>query len=128
MSEPPGGAVPSIAAIVAALVRAKEQSSLHRVALQVGLSASGLRKVIEGTRTQGRTDAKLREWYLRYAPAVLGPSEEVAAAVLGFLVEPLAESNRGPARIAVLGVLESFLHEEGKAPPHWLEALRRRRG
>lgn len=105
-------------------------TSLRRVAREIGMSPTGLRKFLDGAEPYAPTVHRLRVWYLRFAmtpsPAEIGPED--ASAALAVLVHDLPET---PGRQAADGMLESLgrsYEASGRGRPTWVAELRRRYG
>jgi hypothetical protein len=126
VSEPLAPAV-SLAVLRDALRRAVDQTSLRQVAREVGLSPRGVTLVIRGVQSQKKTVAKLREWYARHGPAVVGMSGEMAAASLANLLEGLDGADREVAARAIVALLEAVHRGREADPPGWIDHLRSRR-
>lgn len=108
-------------ALRAALRRAIRESTLRGVAAQVGMTAAGLQRYIEGkTRPRDLTLRKLREWYLREAGNWTGTGESVARAAIAVLLDglPAAEQDRAAAEITA--VVRGAYTRVKISPPEWL--------
>jgi hypothetical protein len=120
----------SLGIIREALRRAVDRGSLRQVAREVGLSPRGLTLVMEGTgarKERARTLTRLRDWYLLHGAAVVGSSDDVAAAAFDVILEELDPDDRDDVMEMVLAVVEQKHRRRGRAPPGWIEGLRRRR-
>lgn len=120
----PPASIPRIREAAAARVLA---TSLRKVAREVGMSPTGLRKFLDGTDPYSPTVHRLRVWYVRFA---LLPAAEIsvdeADAALAVLTHELAET---PRRVATAGMLDSLGHAyetSGRARPGWVAELRER--
>jgi hypothetical protein len=102
-----------------------EATSLRRVAREIGMSPTGLRKFLDGTDPYAPTLHRLRVWFVRFAatPAAEVQREEATAA-LAVLTHDLSPT---PRRIALNGVLDTLARgydASGRARPDWLAELR----
>jgi hypothetical protein len=102
-----------------------EATSLRRVAREIGMSPTGLRKFLDGTDPYAPTLHRLRVWFVRFAatPATEVAREEASAA-LAVLTHDLSPT---PKRIAANGVLDTLARgydASGRARPGWLADLR----
>src|SRR6476661_8499936 len=93
--EPRHASIRHIREVASARVQA---TSLRRVAREIGMSPTGLRKFLDGTEPYTPTLHRLRVWYVRYAAT---PADEVAkeeaSAALAVLTHDLSPT---PRRIA----------------------------
>ena len=117
----------SIARLRQAVERWVERTSLRQAARETGMSPTGLRKVLSGSRVHASTERKLLTWYLRHV-AQQGDwgalDADTAAAALGLLTEGLPAAQR---RAVIGGFLERIdrgYRESGLAVPGWVQALR----
>ncbi len=69
-----------------------ERTSLRAVARELTMSATGLRKFLNGTRPHGATSYRVLGWYLRHAVHRGEADAELAAAALEVLVGPAARA------------------------------------
>ena len=119
--------IPHLREIAAARVGA---TSLRRVAREIGMSPTGLRKFLDGGEPYAPTVHRLRVWYLRFgvtpSAAEIGPED--ASAALAVLVHDLPET---PRRQAADGMLESLgrsYEASGRGRPPWVAELREQYG
>jgi hypothetical protein len=98
-----------------------ESSSLRQVAREVGMSPTGLRKVLEGASSYAPTRAKLERWLVREAAAAPALRDATSTrAALELLVSTLPVAER-PAALSELTALLRVLHRRaGVTLPAWL--------
>jgi hypothetical protein len=113
-----------VEAIRAAAKLAIEETSLRRVAREVGMSPMGLKHFVEGTQPYSATYRKLIAWYNVYQARAGGFSEDAARGALVVLVDGLPEPMRGRALAVVIDAILKLHAEAGTRPPAWLAALR----
>lgn len=97
-----------------------EDRSLRQVAREVGMSASGLQKFLDGATPYSSTRRKIERWYVREAARYgggLGPDSALAA--LHVLVQDLAPAERGAALRGMLDALGAAFRAAGREPPDW---------
>ncbi|HUF49693.1 MAG TPA: hypothetical protein VMN60_02595 [Longimicrobiales bacterium] len=104
-----------------------EDSSLRQVAREVGMSPSGLQKVLDGSTPYTATRRKLERWYVsetrrRYTTRLDAAS---AAAATALLVRELPPTMRPVAMRRVLALLEE-LYDNERTRPAWIAELRER--
>ena len=104
-----------------ALEDAVDRSTLRAVAVAVGMSPTGLRKFLDGTKPYGPTVERLRIWYYHKAGVHLTPPAEIAS-LLRRLVVTLPQPDGGVAK--VLAAVEASYREAGMYPPAWVDAVR----
>ncbi len=118
-----------IARLREAVERWVEQTSLRQAARETGMSPTGLRKVLGGSRVHASTERKLLTWYLRHV-AQHGNGgaldEAAAAAALALLTEELPPAPRRTVVSTFLRLVEGGYRDSGLVPPDWVEALRDR--
>ncbi|HEX2191134.1 MAG TPA: hypothetical protein VHG51_19655 [Longimicrobiaceae bacterium] len=118
---------PSVARLREAVARWVEKTSLRQAARETGMSPTGLRKVLGGSRVHASTERKLLAWYVRHVArhadaSVLDP--ETASAALGLLTDGIPQAQR---RTVVEGFLRAIerAYVAGEVPvPAWVEAVR----
>ena len=102
-----------------------EGTSLRRVAREIGMSPTGLKKFLLGTAPYSPTLRRLRKWYLQYGGDHAGAvCEEEVGHALAVLTQDLPP---GARRLATDGVLESLGHGydvSGRERPRWVSRLR----
>jgi len=102
-----------------------EATSLRRVAREIGMSPTGLRKFLDGTEPYTPTLHRLRVWYVRFAAS---PGHEVAreeaSAALAILTHDLSPTPRRVAAGGMLDALTRGYEASGRARPAWLVDLR----
>jgi hypothetical protein len=100
-------------------------TSLRRVAREVGMSPTGLRKFLDGTDPYSPTVHRLRVWYLKFAAepgAELGKEE--ASAALAVLTHDLSPTPRAEAADGVLDAVGRGYEQSGRRRPGWVQELR----
>jgi hypothetical protein len=107
-----------------ALSNAIDRHTLRFVALQVGMSPTGLQQFVAGSnKPYGKTKGKVRAWfYSQAAMNALTPDEAVR--VLRRFVVTLAEPDRAVVRL--LDSVESLYREQGMFAPDWVGRVRTR--
>ena len=105
-----------------ALRGAIERASLRSVAEAVGMSPTGLQKVIDGAEPRPRTRERVQEWYVEQAGMDALPARD-ALLLLRRLVSTLREPER--AVLTVLDAVAAAYRGEGTSPPAWVETVRR---
>jgi len=107
----------------AAAKRAVDETSLRKVAKDVGLSPMGLSLFLTGETEQPYppTMRKLEEWYARDAARSRGTDSETAAAALFLLVSGLPQERSEAARQSILEVLRENYTIAKVPPPDWLK-------
>lgn len=100
-------------------------TSLRRVAREIGMSPTGLRKFLNGSEPYSPTLHRLRTWYLQYAaeshPQV---SAQDASAALAVLTHDLPPSSRRNAADGVLDTVARGYERSGRSRPAWVAELR----
>ncbi|HEX8830209.1 MAG TPA: hypothetical protein VF705_03530 [Longimicrobium sp.] len=105
-----------------------EGSSLRRVAREIGMSPTGLKKFLLGTAPYSPTLRRLRKWYLPYGGAIPGAVEEEAVGhALAVLTQDLPPAARGTVTDGVLESLARGYAASGREHPRWVTDLRTRR-
>jgi len=106
----------------AAAQRAVGETSLRKVAKDVGLSPMGLSLFLTGETEQPYppTMRKLEEWFARDAARSRGTDSETAAAALFLLVGGLPPERGEAARRSMLEVLRENYRIAKVPPPDWL--------
>ncbi len=97
---------------------------LRPASREMGLSWSGLRTFLGGTRPHSATLLKLSEWYdrLLHVPEAQLPVE-TARVLLALLVQHVPPARRVRVADAILGLLRQEAEETGTALPAWVGAL-----
>lgn len=112
--------------LIAAARRAVARSSIRDVAVQAGISSSGLHKLLAGhTRSvYGPTIGRLRTWYLHeWARGTDGLTLETAAYLMRQLLAPIDEGKRRKAGLELVGALERIYENCGTPRPAWFTPL-----
>ena len=117
----------SLAVLRQALERWVEKTSLRQAARETGMSPTGLRKVLSGSRVHASTERKLLTWYLRHL-AQQGDwgalDADTAAAALALLTEGLLPGTRRALVGAFLERIEKAYRDAGLPVPAWVPTLR----
>jgi len=101
-----------------------EATSLRNVAREIGMSASGLQKMVDGTQPYSATIRKLERWYVRDSREYRGNlSPGSAEAVISVLLQDLPAKDRNAARVALLHTLRDCYSPRGTLPDWLLELL-----
>lgn len=110
-----------------ALERWVEKTSLRQAARETGMSPTGLRKVLSGSRVHASTERKLLTWYLRHL-AQQGDwgalDADTAAAALALLTEGLLPGTRRALVSTFLERIEKAYRDAGQVVPAWVQTLR----
>jgi hypothetical protein len=106
-----------------------ERSSLRKVAREIGMSPTGLKKFLQGTAPYSPTLRRLRSWYVQHAetPADDLPPE-AADAALTVLMDDLPSEPRRRTADGVLDCLGRGYDLSGRGRPAWVAELRARYG
>jgi hypothetical protein len=116
-----------LAVLRQALERWVEKTSLRQAARETGMSPTGLRKVLSGSRVHASTERKLLTWYLRHL-AQQGDwgalDADTAAAALALLTEGLLPGTRRSLVSAFLERIEKAYRDAGLTVPAWVQTLR----
>src|SRR5262245_56833561 len=91
-----------------ALRSAIARKTLRAVAIQVGMSPTGLQEFVAGSRPYGKTREKVRAWFYREAGSI---APDDAVVLLRRLVGNLPEPDRGVDQL--LDSVESVYREAG---------------
>lgn len=109
------------------VARWAEQTSLRQAARETGMSPTGLRKVLDGTRLHASTERKLVSWYMRHVAQQGGwgaLDAETAAAALELLTAGIPPGQRRALVDAFLAMAENGYRDAGLPVPPWIEELR----
>jgi hypothetical protein len=109
--------------LLRALTARVESSSLRQVAREVGMSPTGLKKVLDGASPYAPTRAKLERWLVREAamtPAFL--DADSAGAALDLLVSGLPVAARAGSKAEVIAAVRAQHDRAGVKVPPWLDA------
>lgn len=109
------------------VARWAEQTSLRQAARETGMSPTGLRKVLDGTRLHASTERKLVSWYMRHVAQQGGwgaLDAETAAAALELLTAGIPPGQRRALVEAFLAMAEDGYRSSGLPVPGWIESLR----
>jgi hypothetical protein len=121
---PFGGYTGSMAKIIDTVKQRERETSLRQVAREVGMSPTGMRKVLDGTYLHNGTQNKLRSWYVRtesknVADAAIDTETARMAINLLFVGLPPGRKRIGMAR--VVNVAREQYSSFGY--PEWVNAL-----
>lgn len=109
-----------------ALAARVEATSLRQVARDVGMSPTGLQKVLGGADSYSRTRRKLERWYVRESLHYGGGLDAAAVtAALRVAVQDLAPGPRRETLERLVSDLEKGYTAGGTAAPPWLAEVRR---
>lgn len=98
------------------------RSTLRGVAVEVGMSPSGLSKFIDnGTVPYAPTVERLRDWYYRKTGVHQRPPDEIAA-MLRNLVVTLPEPEAGVLNL--IAAVDASYQQAGMYAPEWVRAVR----
>lgn len=102
-----------------------EATSLRSVSREIGMSATGLSKFLDGNAPYLPTLNRLRNWYLRYAavPADATLSESDAHAALSALVHDLSPEARHHAIDDMLRCMRDGYQRSGHEQPGWIDGM-----
>ncbi|HEX6373854.1 MAG TPA: hypothetical protein VF006_33305 [Longimicrobium sp.] len=104
-----------------------ENTSLRRVAGEIGMSPTGLKKFLQGTDPYSPTLRRLRSWYVQYAAVQSGEVQlEDASAAINVLLHDVAPAARRGMASRVIGALALGYKETGRDSPAWLSDLQSR--
>jgi hypothetical protein len=118
------GSDPFTARVRAAAVARVAATSLRSVSREIGMSATGLSKFLDGNAPYLPTLNRLRSWYLRHAaPVGAGLSEDDAHAALSLLVHDLAPEARHAAIDEMLRCMRAGYQASGHAEPEWIDGM-----
>jgi hypothetical protein len=120
--DPKQASIRHIREMVAARVLA---TSLRRVAREIGMSPTGLRKFIDGTEPYAPTLHRLRVWYVQHGAH---PAQEVgkedASAAIAILTHDLSPTPKRSATEGMLDTLARGYDASGRQRPKWVAELR----
>lgn len=101
-----------------------EATSLRGVSREIGMSATGLSKFLDGNAPYLPTLNRLRSWYLRHAVPVAGNlAEEDAHAALALLVHDLSPEARHAAIDEMLRCMREGYARTGQDAPGWMDGM-----
>lgn len=118
------GSDPFTARLRAAASARVEATSLRGVSREIGMSATGLSKFLDGNAPYLPTLNRLRNWYLRHAVSPVGTlSEEDAHAALALLVHDLSPEARHAAIDEMLRCMREGYARTGQDAPGWMDGM-----
>lgn len=121
---PVRGTDPFTARLRAAASARVEATSLRGVSREIGMSATGLSKFLDGNAPYLPTLNRLRNWYVRHALSPAGTlSEEDAHAALSLLVHDLTPEARHAAIDEMLGCMREGYERTGQDVPGWMDGM-----
>jgi len=97
-----------------------EAVGLRKMARQIGLSASGLKKALAGGKLQEATWTKFREWYVREVAEREEPAQDSGAVLLEALLRQVAPTLRPRIRTTIVEEVGRIYGEEKLPAPAWL--------
>ena len=104
-----------------------ENTSVRRVARAIGMSATGLKKFMQGGDPYSPTLRRLRTWYVKYAAVPGGHlGLEDASAAMNVLLADLAPEARNRMAGQVIDALADGYGKTGRDSPAWLSDLHAR--
>lgn len=120
----------------AAAQAAVDASSLRTVAVEIGVSFSGLRSFLAGGRPYLRTQRRLSTWYVRKRvddhDAARSRGDEInaatAAGALALLLAHIPTAHHRTARADIVRAISAVTIAAGAPPPGWLIELGRPQG
>jgi hypothetical protein len=99
-------------------------TSLRSVSREIGMSATGLSKFLDGNAPYLPTLNRLRNWYLRHAISTADSlSEEDAHAALALLVHDLSPEARHAAIDEMLRCMREGYAQSGQDEPGWITGM-----
>ena len=116
----------SVGVLRQALRAEVEAATLRQVARQVGMSPSGLQKLLDGAHPRGATRRRVERWYVLHGPGRLrvGLGGGTALTVVHALVQDLAPARHRPVMEQLLESMEQAYLSARLPRPEWLEELR----
>ena len=117
------GSDPFTARLRAAASARVEATSLRNVSREIGMSATGLSKFLDGNAPYTPTLNRLRNWYLRHATPAGDLSRDDAHAALALLVHDLVPEARHAAVDEMVRCMREGYQASGQTPPAWLEEM-----
>jgi hypothetical protein len=118
------GSDPFTARVRAAAAARVAATSLRSVSREIGMSATGLSKFLDGNAPYLPTLNRLRNWYLRHAaPQGAGLSEQDAHAALSVLVHDLSPEARHAAIDEMVRCMRAGYQASGHDAPGWMGGL-----
>lgn len=116
---------PPLERVREALATRVEATSLRHVAREVGMSPTGLQKVLGGADSYSRTRRKLERWYVRETARYGGAVDAAAVTTaLRVAVHGLPPARRHQALDRLITELENAYTAGGQAAPSWLSEVR----
>ena len=102
-----------------------EATSVSQVAREVGLTARGLQKFLDGSVPYSATRRKLERWYIREAVRSESATDAAtAAAALRVLMQDVPASQRDIVLEKAIGWWENIYAGAGLQPPRWIAEVR----
>lgn len=121
------GSDPFTARLRAAASARVAATSLRSTSREIGMSATGLSKFLDGNAPYLPTLNRLRNWYLRHGVSTAGTlSEEDAHAALSLLVHDLSPEARRAAVDQMVGCMRDGYARTGQQAPAWLDGMQER--
>jgi hypothetical protein len=114
--------MPPLQRVRAALADRVEHRSLREAAREVGMSPSGLRKVLDGARPYSSTRRKLHAWYVREGVRSYGETDASSAlSALDLLVGALPSAPRARTAREIVETLRRGFEAASLLAPEWLD-------
>jgi AcrR family transcriptional regulator len=108
-----------------ALTARVEATSLRQVAREVGMSPTGLQKVLDGADSYSRTRRKLELWYIREKAQDSGTlSAEPVLAALRVLAQDLPTARRRELLSRMLEGIEDVYVDAAIDRPDWIREVK----
>ena len=119
------GSDPFTARVRTAAAARVAATSLRSVSREIGMSATGLSKFLDGNAPYLPTLNRLRNWYLRHAaPAGAGSlAADDAHAALALLVHDMSPEARRAAIDEMLRCMRAGYKASGEKAPGWMDAM-----
>ena len=106
-----------------------ERTSLRAAAREIGMSPTGLKKVLDGNMPYTKTVHRLRRWYLQHAgDAREELSEDEAHAALSVLVHDLPPGTRAYTVASMVDCVVQGYARTRRDVPAWVTGIRERWG
>ena len=123
---PAGNPITPVAVLRQRAAMRAEATSVSQVAREVGLTARGLQKFLDGSVPYSATRQKLERWYVREALRSESETDAVTASVaLQLLMQDLPPAHRATVLQQAIGWWENVYAAAGLLPPRWLAELKK---
>jgi hypothetical protein len=114
---------PSIDVLREGARRDAESTNLRIVAADVGMSARGLLKFLDGSAPRAATLRKLRDWYVRRAASQGEVTLDTALAALTVLLDGIPVDEMRDCTTRLLEAVRENHRETGTKEPDWVRKL-----